>query len=174
MRKKILGVIDNSWALPPLSSEVKAWDKFSAAEQDRFDHIMSIYAAVVEHMDRSIGRLVDALKQRGELDNTIIMFMSDNGASAEGDDGRLEGLLPGGAQSKVMQGQCWATLSNTPFRKWKGRTHEGGISTPLIIHWPQGIKQRVNYALNQRILLILCQPVWNWPERLIRKNSLAR
>ena len=139
-KQKTLGVIDNSLILPPLPSEVPAWDKLSAAEQDKFDHIMAIYAAVVEHMDRSIGRLVDALKQRGELDNTIIMFMSDNGASAEGDEGHLDGSPPGSVKSKVMQGQYWATLSNTPLRKWKGRNHEGGISTPLIIHWPQGIK----------------------------------
>ena len=80
----------------PRPQEVQAWDDVSPAEQDRFDHIMAIYAAVVAHMDTAVGRLVDSLQQRGVLDNTLILFLSDNGANAEsGPNGRLEGESAG-------------------------------------------------------------------------------
>ncbi len=115
----------------------------SDAEKDRFDHIMAIYAACVAHMDTAVGRLVAALKQRSVLDNTLILFLSDNGGNAEsGPRGRLEGASPGGVGSTVFCGQSWATLENTPFRRYKHYNHEGGISTPLIAHWPAGIAGR--------------------------------
>jgi arylsulfatase len=136
-----LGVVDKAWALSPRPPEVRAWDSVPAAEQDRFDHIMAIYAAVVAHMDQAVGRFVDALRQRGVLDNTLILFLSDNGANAEsGPNGRLEGRSPGSTDSTVFEGQSWATLSNTPLRRYKHFNHEGGISTPLIVHWPEQIK----------------------------------
>ena len=136
-----LGIVDKAWPLSPRPPEVKAWDRLAPAEQDRFDHIMAIYAAVVAHMDRAVGRFVDALRQRGELDNTLILFLSDNGANAEsGPNGRLEGNLPGATRSDVFEGQSWATLSNTPLRRYKHFNHEGGIATPLIVHWPERIK----------------------------------
>jgi arylsulfatase A-like enzyme len=135
-----IGLIDKKWPLSPRLPEVPAWDSLTPAQQDRYDNIMAIYAAVVEHMDTAIGRLVDGLKQRGELDNTLILFMSDNGGNAEsGVPGRLEGTSPGDAQSTVFVGQCWATLNNTPLVRYKHFTDEGGISTPLIAHWPKGI-----------------------------------
>ena len=136
-----LGIMDKAWALAPRPPEVKAWDALTLEEQDRFDHIMAIYAAVVAHMDAAVGRLVATLKQRGQLDNTLILFMSDNGANAEsGPHGRLEGKNPGATGSTVFEGQSWATLSNTPLRRYKHFNHEGGISTPLIAHWPAQIK----------------------------------
>ena len=135
------GVVDKSWALSPRPPAVKAWDSLSPEQKDHFDHVMSIYAAVISHMDSAVGRLVDALKQRGVLDNTLILFMSDNGGNAEsGPNGRLEGNPPGGPKSTVFEGQSWATLSNTPFRRYKHFNHEGGIATPLIVHWPDRIK----------------------------------
>jgi arylsulfatase A-like enzyme len=140
-RQLDLGIIDKAWALSPLPPAVKAWDRLTPAEQDRFDHIMAIYAAVVAHMDRAVGRLVAALRDRKELDNTMVLFLSDNGANAEsGPNGRLKGEPPGAAQSEVFEGQSWATLSNTPLRRYKHFNHEGGIATPLIVHWPQRIK----------------------------------
>jgi arylsulfatase len=127
--------------LSPRPPAVEAWDHLTPAEQDRFDHIMAIYAAVVAHMDRAVGRLVEALRDRKVLDNTLILFLSDNGANAEsGPNGRLEGNLPGATQSVVFEGQSWATLSNTPLRRYKHFNHEGGIATPLIVHWPERIK----------------------------------
>ena len=139
-RQLELGIIDPSWPLSPRLEAVPAWDSLTAAEQDRYDHIMAIYAAVVEHMDKAVGALVDGLKERGALDNTLILFMSDNGGNAEsGVAGRLEGEHPGDARSTVFVGQCWATLNNTPFVRYKHYTDEGGIATPLIAHWPKGI-----------------------------------
>jgi arylsulfatase A-like enzyme len=135
------GVVEKTWALSPRPEEVKAWQSLDADQRDRFDHIMAIYAAVVQHMDTAVGRLVESLKQRGVLDNTLILFMSDNGGNAEsGPKGVLEGNPPGGPGGKVFEGMSWATLSNTPFRRYKHFNHEGGIATPLIVHWPDRIK----------------------------------
>src|SRR5581483_4846885 len=144
-REVKLGIIDPAWRLSPRETSsrpgnVRAWASLTDAEKDRFDHIMAIYAAVLQHLDRSIGRLVAALKERGVLDNTLILFLSDNGGNAEsGPNGRLEGEAPGSAGSVVYEGQSWATLSNTPFRFYKHYDYEGGISTPLIVHWPARI-----------------------------------
>jgi arylsulfatase len=136
-----LGIVDKAWPLSPRPENVKAWDSLTPEQQDRFDHIMAIYAAVVAHMDTAVGRLVDALKQRGVLDNTLIFFMSDNGGNAEsGPEGKLNGKPPGGPDSDIFCGQSWATLENTPFRRYKHFNHEGGISTPLVVHWPAKIK----------------------------------
>ncbi len=135
-----LGMIDKSWPLSPRLDAVPAWDSLTPAQQDRYDNIMAIYAAVVEHIDKAVGVLVDGLRQRGVLDNTLILFLSDNGGNAEsGVPGRLEGEHPGDALSTVFVGQCWATLNNTPFVRYKHYTDEGGIATPLIVHWPNGI-----------------------------------
>ena len=97
---------------------------------------------MIDTMDRSVGMLVDGLRERGQLDNTLILFVSDNGGNAEsGPNGRYEGNNPGDAHSNVFLGQNWATLNNTPFRKWKHYVHEGGSATPLIAHWPHGIAE---------------------------------
>jgi arylsulfatase A-like enzyme len=142
-RQKELGVVDKSWPLSPRPDRVQAWDNLSDKDKDRFDHIMAIYAACIAHMDTAVGRVVAALKQRDVLDNTLIMFMSDNGGNAEsGPDGRLEGDSPGAAGSTVFCGQSWATLENTPFRRYKHYNHEGGIATPLVVHWPAGFAAR--------------------------------
>ncbi|HEY2588125.1 MAG TPA: arylsulfatase [Tepidisphaeraceae bacterium] len=136
-----LGVVDKAWALSPRPPAVKDWESLTPEEQDRFDHIMAIYAAVIQHMDAAVGRLVAGLTDRGILDDTLILFLSDNGGNAEsGPNGRLEGDPPGGPRSTVFEGQSWATLSNTPFRRYKHFNHEGGIATPLIVHWPDRIK----------------------------------
>ena len=142
-RQKQLGVIDPAWPMSERPPLVQAWSTLAAEDRDRFDHIMALYAACVWHMDKSIGVLTDALKQRGVLDNTLILFMSDNGGNAEsGPKGRLEGEDPGNGVSTVFCGQSWATLENTPFRRYKHFNHEGGIATPLIAHWPEGIKAK--------------------------------
>jgi arylsulfatase len=142
-RQIAAGLVDKAWAMSPRPPEVKPWDECPAEEKDRFDHIMAIYAAVVAHMDAAVGRLVEGLRKRGLLDNTLILFLSDNGGNAEsGPSGTLKGEPPGGPTSTVFCGQSWATLENTPFRRYKHYNHEGGISTPLIAHWPAGIPAR--------------------------------
>jgi arylsulfatase A-like enzyme len=134
------GVVSATWKLSERPPDSPAWDTLSAEQKDRFDHLMAIYAATMFSMDRSVGALVSGLEKRGILDNTLILFMSDNGGNAEsGPAGRMEGTSPGDAASTVFLGMNWATVANTPFRRYKHFTHEGGIATPLIAHWPAGI-----------------------------------
>ena len=136
------GLIDKNCQLSDRADGVRAWDSLTDAEKDRFDHIMAIAAAAIHAMDRNVGRLVEHLRAIGELDNTLILFMSDNGGSAEsGPDGKLE-TPKGQAHTIAWAGKSWANLENTPFRLFKRFEHEGGVGTPLIAHWPNGIKAK--------------------------------
>jgi arylsulfatase A-like enzyme len=138
-RQAEMGLIDKSWASSPRPEAIKAWKDVPADEQKRFDHLMATYAAVMHRMDQSVGDLVAGLRRRGVLDDTLILFMSDNGGNAEtGAKGRTEGD-PAAAKSGWYCGESWAYAQNTPFRFYKHFNHEGGISTPLIAHWPAGI-----------------------------------
>jgi arylsulfatase A-like enzyme len=152
-RMKEMGIISAGTELSP--SENAAWDTISMEDRKELDFRRAIYAAQIDRMDQNIGRLLDYLEEKGELDNTLIIFVSDNGSSAEtGTEENMFGQnwpefqidnfdewskLGGWSTS---QGRAWANLSNTPFRLYKRWTHEGGISTPLIAHWPKVIKQK--------------------------------
>ena len=115
-------------------------------EQREFQSVkMAIHAAMIDRMDRELGRVLDQLRAMDAFDNTLIFFLSDNGASAEimvRDDGHDPNARPGSAASHLCLGPGWSTVSNTPFRRHKTWVHEGGIATPLIAHWPDGIKAR--------------------------------
>lgn len=115
-------------------------------EQKKFQAIkMQIHAAMIDRMDIEIGRLVDHLKKMGELENTVIFFGSDNGASAEimvRNGGHDPEAPPGSAASYLCLGPGFSSACNTPFRRHKTWVHEGGISSPLIVHWPAGIKAK--------------------------------
>lgn len=121
------------------------WTQLTA-EQKRFQATkMSIHAAMVYRMDLEIGRIVDQLKAMGELDNTLIFFASDNGASAEimvRDGGHDPSAPPGSAATYLCLGPGFSSAANTPFRRHKTWVHEGGISTPLVVHWPSGIEAK--------------------------------
>ena len=135
-----MGLIDRRWPLSPREPDSPAWDALPDGAKDRFDHQMAVYAAMIEAIDTSVGTLVDGLRARGALDDTLILFLSDNGGNAEtGPDGRFDGDPPGGPDSNLYLGMNWAALTTTPFRRFKHFTHEGGIATPLIAHWPRGI-----------------------------------
>jgi arylsulfatase A-like enzyme len=150
-RQLEMGIVDAKWPLSQRPPDVPAWDSLSDADKDYFDRLMAIYAAMLDRLDRSVGTLVAGLQERGVLDNTLIFIMSDNGGNAEtGPRGRLEGDQPGGPNSRVYLGQCWATLNNTPLRRYKHFTHEGGIATPLIVHWPAGIPKERNGQLEKQ------------------------
>ena len=146
-----MGLVDAKWPLTQRADDSPAWNTLRPEEQARFDHMMAIYAAMIHAMDRSVGTLVDGLNQRGLLDNTLVLFLSDNGGNAEtGPNGLYQGEKPGGPHSNVFLGQNWATLNNTPFRKWKHYVHEGGSATPLVAHWPDGIDQALHGKLNHQ------------------------
>jgi arylsulfatase A-like enzyme len=134
-RQKELGVVSPEAILSP--SEYSDWSDQNIPEESLK---MTVYAAMVDRMDQNIGRLVKHLESSGELENTLILFLSDNGACAENVN-RSPGANIGTVSSFVSYGQNWANVGNTPFRKYKSQEHEGGIITPLIAHWPGGIKE---------------------------------
>lgn len=118
------------------------WSELSQLQQKFQATKMAIHASMISIMDREIGRVIKQLRDSGSLENTIILFLSDNGASAEimvRGDGH-NALAPlGSAETFLCLGPGWSTVANTPFRRHKTWVHEGGISTPLIVHWPAGI-----------------------------------
>ena len=171
-----LGLIDPKQAMVATAGN---WDKVADKKWEAAG--MEVYAAMIERMDQGIGKIVDELKRTGQLDNTLILFLQDNGGCAEvqGRTGNKDHpnierpakptltplkpeallppgsvppqtrdgfpvrmgpkVLPGGPDTYVAYGQGWANVSNTPFREYKHWVHEGGISTPLVAHWPKGI-----------------------------------
>lgn len=142
-RQKELGVVSAAWPLTPRDSTIEAWDTLNAEQQEALDLRMAIYAAVMYRLDRAIGTLVTGLKERGALNNTLILFMSDNGSSDEGGlHGKVGSGTPGAAESDVFLGRAWANAGDTPFRLYKKNSHEGGIATPLIAHWPAAISAK--------------------------------
>lgn len=175
-KMKKLGVITSDTELSPLVGD---WDKIDDKEWEAA--CMEVYAAMVDQMDQGIGRIVKALKDKGAFDNTLILFLQDNGGCAETGGRSPNGLrkvravgptlppiaadlqhyqkstpnqtrdgwpvlrghvMPGPADTYIGYGRNWANVSNTPFREYKHYVHEGGISTPLIAHWPRGIRAR--------------------------------
>lgn len=146
-----MGLVDAKWPLSPREADSPAWDSLSDEAKDRFDHLMAVYAAMIEAIDTSVGVLVKGLQARGALDNTVILFLSDNGANAEsGPAGRFNGDPPGGPNSNLYLGMNWAALGSTPFRRFKHFTHEGGIAAPLMVHWPRGIPANRRNALERQ------------------------
>ncbi|WP_414664405.1 arylsulfatase [Horticoccus sp. 23ND18S-11] len=153
-RQLAAGVLDRTAPLSPRDEGARAWDALKADEQAQLAHRMAVYAAQVHRMDWNIGRLVETLRSAGKLDNTLLIFLSDNGACAEpytdlggGDSSAINdpaaagsGGRQAGGKGGSSYGTGWANASNTPFRRYKSRLHEGGISTPLIVHWPAGLK----------------------------------
>ncbi len=156
------GVLPSGTTLSERDPTQPAWDE--AADRDWQAKRMQAYAAQIERMDRGVGQIVSALEESGRLDDTLVIFLSDNGASPEilplidpeffagrrdilpisARDGRpmrignTPDIVPGDEDTYASYGRAWANLSNTPFRFYKRWVHEGGISTPLIVHWPAG------------------------------------
>jgi len=121
------------------------WADLTDEQRDFQATKMAIHAAMIEYMDHEIGRVLDQLRSTETLDETLIIFLSDNGASSElmvRGDGHDPTAPMGSAGSYLCLGPGWSTAANTPFRRHKTWVHEGGISTPLIVHWPNGITAR--------------------------------
>ncbi len=165
-RMLAMGIIDPRWNLTQRDSRVPPWEK---AEEKAWQlRRMEVYAAQIEAMDRGIGRIIEELDRQRILDETLILFLSDNGGCAEelntqgwydyilrGKDhicreftldgkpirvGNLPTIMPGPYDTYQSYGIPWANLSNTPFRLYKSHVHTGGVATPLVVHWPAGME----------------------------------
>ena len=159
MRRK--GLFSDYESLPPLSDSppwhdafaqptpIRKWDSLSAVQQADQARRMATFAAMVDQMDQGIGKTLKQLEIMGELDNTLIFFLSDNGANYEGGPLGWDGPHEGEALANMGQkdtnhrtGSPWAAVSNTPFRLYKHFNHEGGINTPMVVRWPKGFDRR--------------------------------
>lgn len=159
---KSMGILDSKWPISPRDATSHSWE--DERNQDWEDLKMATYAAMIDRMDQGIGRILDRVKAMGAEDNTLVIFLSDNGGCAEflAEDtdrptpsmyaspnpdgtpikmGNILGLRPGPGDTFMSYDLPWANASNTPFRLFKRWTHEGGISTPMIVNWPDKIKQ---------------------------------
>ncbi len=136
-KQKGMGLIDDRYTLTPRDKQVNAWT--AETKKAEFAKRMQIYAAQIEVMDQGIGRIVQALRDKGMLENTIIMFLSDNGACAEMQSSGASKEVTGAEDTYESYRRHWANASNTPYREYKHFAHEGGIKTPFIVHWPGGI-----------------------------------
>lgn len=131
------GLLRDEWTLPDRDDRVPPWSEVK--DKERWDLKMAAYAAQVDRMDRGIGRILDLLEEKSELDNTLVLFLQDNGAASIG-LGKGEDASPGSPESYMGYHRPWAHLSDTPFRRYKIWTHEGGIATPLVARWPGEIE----------------------------------
>jgi arylsulfatase len=121
------------------------WNELTDEQKDFQATKMSLHAAMVTRMEREIGRVIEQLRTMNAWEDTLILFLSDNGADATimvRGDGHDRAAAPGSWQSFLCLGPGWASVGNTPFRRHKVWVHEGGIATPLIAHWPRGIAAR--------------------------------
>ena len=145
-RMKELGLIDSRYELTPRPNDIPAWD--AATDKAKWARKMAVYAAMIDRMDQNIGKLIATLKANRQYDNTLIIFISDNGGCNENVDKRnLNDPTKkiGERGTYVTYDVPWANVSNTPFRKYKRYMHEGGMITPCIIQWPAKIKHREGY-----------------------------
>jgi arylsulfatase A-like enzyme len=168
-RQKKLGIVPGDAELSRHDPDVQSWDTLSADEKKLYARMMEVFAGFLTHTDHHIGRLLEFLKRLGELDNTLIMVLSDNGASAEGGPQGMinEALFFNNVKSTLKENLAameklggpevcnhypwgWTWAGNTPFRRWKRETYRGGISDPFLVHWPKGIaakgEVRTQYA----------------------------
>ncbi len=160
-RQKELGIVPAGAELSAHDPDVQDWDGLSADERRLYARMMEVFAGFLEHTDHHIGRLLDFLEEIGELDNTLIMAISDNGASAEGgptgsinenkffnfvEDDLEQNLAAiddiGGPKYFNHYPWGWTWAGNTPFRRWKRETYRGGVSDPFIVHWPAGLEAK--------------------------------
>lgn len=135
---KEIGMIDSTFKLSERDKKVPTWDSLTDDEKRKWDARMAVYAAQIDCMDQGVGQIIATLEKNGELENTLILFLSDNGGCDEEQGGnlKLEDLSFLGNETPEQSYRVnWANVSNTPFREYKHYVHEGGISTPLIMSW---------------------------------------
>jgi arylsulfatase A-like enzyme len=158
-RQTELGLFEDQHQLSPRDSKVPTWTSLTPEKQDEMDLRMAVYAAMIDRVDQNIGKLIRALKTRGIFDDTLILFLSDNGACAEGATlgrGNIHDVEKRNLETSNNYGAAWANASSTPFRLYKHYTHEGGSATPFIMHWPRHIKaQRDWYRAPAQVIDIV-------------------
>ncbi len=140
------------WTSYPKGDKFEGYNSVSSNKHDQadWDRQMAVYAAQMDNMDQNLGRVIAHLKAIGEYENTIIMYLQDNGACPES-IGKNDNNLPGTAESYIAYGLPWANLSNTPFRMYKHFVHEGGISTPFIFHWPAQMDKKIKGSIQKTV-----------------------
>jgi arylsulfatase len=160
-RQVEIGLLPAGTDLSPRPEWVPAWGELSATTQRVYARYMEAFAGFLSHADAQVGRVIAWLEESGQLDDTVVLVLSDNGASSEGgpkgslNDGRMWNGLPrtvteaaerideiGGPRVHNNYPWGWTVAGNTPFKRWKRETHEGGVADPLIVHWPRGIAAR--------------------------------
>ena len=143
-RQRASGLIPESWKLSPRDEEVPAWDTLDPQQQADCSFRMAAYAGMIDRVDQKIGDLLATLGKHGILDNTLILFLSDNGACAEvsllGVGDPVKDRAPKVPLTRPSYGKAWANASATPYRLYKHFAHEGGANTPFIAHWPARIR----------------------------------
>ena len=143
-RMQKMGIIDKNVGFAEW--ENRSWDELTEKEKDESAYRMAVYAAQVHCVDYNVGKVIDYLKKTKQLDNTLILFLADNGACAEPylelGGGKQEDINNPACNNMPSYGRAWAQTSNTPFRKYKCRSYEGGISTPLIFSWNKKLGNR--------------------------------
>lgn len=152
-KQKKIGLFPADATLPAYPKNLPTWEALSPAQRDLEDLRMATYAAMIERMDQAIGRLIASLKKSNQLDNTLILFLSDNGTdsfSVVDKHMLVKGKLPGDRNSNWQPGIGWAYASVTPWRLYKISQHAGGVTTGAIAHWPKGIPkaQTLHHAIH--------------------------
>lgn len=148
-RQREIGIVAAHTKLSPPPSQLPEWNSLRPQQRDELDLRMAIYAAQVHELDQGVGKIIDALKETGRFENTLILFLSDNGGTdSGGPQGSGKRELLGGSEAELHStyGAGWANVSNTPYREFKANTHEGGTRAPLIVHWPDRFGQEARFV----------------------------
>jgi arylsulfatase len=156
LRQIKLGLFDKNQKLSPRDEKVPAWSTLDLEKKKEMDLRMAVYAAMIDCIDQNVGKLLDVLKKREQFENTMILFLTDNGACAEGPAlgrGEIFDIDKRNLETNNNYGAAWANLSSTPFRLYKHFTHEGGSATPFFMHWPKGIKPQKKWYRSQAQLI---------------------
>jgi len=141
-KQEQLGLFGQKLEPCPRPDHIPAWDKLTPEQRSWESRRMAAYAGLVDRMDQEIGRLLENVRAAGELDNTFVLFVSDNGASPYDRRNKGKNLEPSDPSTTWTLGTGWAWMCNSPFRFYKQNQFEGGVATPAIMHWPQGLKAK--------------------------------
>jgi len=180
-KQKAVGILPNTLAPSPRPEHIPAWNDLEPWRQKYEANRMTTLAAMIDRVDQEIGRLVNDLKANNEFENTMILFVSDNGACPYDRKAPLLDVEPTNGDIALADSTGWSWARNTPFRYYKQNQFEGGVSTPAIVHWPAGLKTPAGSITDQPAHLIDVMPTLaeitkseipnQWPDRALRPVS---